>query len=95
VAFFAYIMANRKNGALYAGHTDNIAARVLAHREGRGAAHTSKYDIKRLVWMEAHDTREAAKTREYQIKKWKRDWKIRLIEETNPDWKDLWFSLNQ
>lgn len=95
MAFYAYIMANRKNGALYAGHTDNIAARVLAHREGRGAAHTSKYDIKRLVWMEAHDTRESAKTREYQIKKWKRDWKIRLIEETNPDWKDLWFSLNQ
>ncbi|QSR20710.1 GIY-YIG nuclease family protein [Hyphomonas sp. KY3] len=95
MAFYTYIMANRKNGALYAGHTDNLGARVLAHREGRGAAHTRKYDIKRLVWMEAHDTRESAKTREYQIKKWKRAWKIRLIEETNPDWKDLFFTLNQ
>jgi putative endonuclease len=95
MAFFTYILANRKNGALYAGHTDDIARRVWQHREGLGAAYTRKYDIKRLVWMEAHETREGAKRREYQIKKWKRAWKIRLIEEANPDWKDLWFVLNQ
>ncbi len=94
MAFFTYILANRKNGALYAGHTDDIARRIWQHREGLGAAYTRKYDITRLVWMEAHDTREGAKRREYQIKKWKRAWKIRLIEETNPDWKDLWFVLN-
>lgn len=72
MAFFTSILANRKNGALYAGHTDDIARRVWQHREGIGAAYTRKYGIKRLVWMEARDTREGAKRREYQIKKWKR-----------------------
>ena len=95
MAFYVYILASQTNGTLYTGHTDDIAYRTWNHREGRGAAFTRKYRVKRLVWYEAHDSRESAKTREYQIKKWKRAWKIRLIEAANPDWRDLYFTLNQ
>ena len=94
MAFYVYILASQKNGTLYAGHTDDIALRVWNHKEGRGAAFTRKHGVTRLVWYELHDTRDSAKTREYQIKKWKRAWKIRLIEEANPDWRDLYFDLN-
>jgi putative endonuclease len=95
VAFYVYLLASQKNGTLYCGHTDDIARRAWQHREGHGAAFTRRNRVTRLVWYEVHDTREGAKTREYQIKKWKRAWKIRLIEETNSDWKDLFFTLNQ
>lgn len=94
MAFYVYLLANHKNGTLYAGHTDDISLRTWNHKEGRGAAFTRKYGVTRLVWYELHDTRDSAKTREYQIKKWKRDWKMRLIEENNPDWRDLYFDLN-
>lgn len=94
-SFWVYILANRKMGALYCGHTDDLAKRVWQHREGFGAAHTKKYQIYRLVWCEAQATREAALTREYQIKNWKRAWKIRLIEEHNPNWDDIYLRLNQ
>ncbi|MGB3625126.1 MAG: GIY-YIG nuclease family protein [Henriciella sp.] len=92
--FYVYILASQKNGTLYTGHTDDIAARVFAHKEGRGSAFTKKYRVTRLVWYEHHQTRDGAKTREYQIKTWKRAWKIRLIEELNPDWDDLYLKLN-
>ena len=87
--FWVYILASQKNGTLYCGHTDDLSKRVFAHKQGRGSAFTKKYQVTRLVWCEPHDTREAAKIREYQIKKWKRAWKVRLIEEMNPDWNDL------
>ena len=93
--FWVYLLASQKRGTLYCGHTDDLVARVFAHREGRGSAFTKKYRVHRLVWCEPHDTREAAKVREYQIKKWKRVWKIRLIERENPDWDDLYLRLNQ
>ncbi|WP_022693622.1 GIY-YIG nuclease family protein [Ponticaulis koreensis] len=94
MAFYVYLLASKKNGTLYCGSTDDIAFRVWSHKDGRGAAFTRKYNVTRLVWYELHTTREAAKTREYQIKAWKRDWKIRLIEETNPHWNDLYLQLN-
>ena len=94
MAFYVYILASQKNGTLYCGHTDDLAARIHAHKEGRGAAFTKKHKINQLVWYELHDTREAAKTREYQIKKWNRAWKIRMIEEANPHWMDLYNLLN-
>ncbi len=94
MAFYVYLLASQKNGTLYCGHTDDIASRVHAHKEGRGAAFTHRYHVNRLVWYELHDTRDAAKTREYQIKKWNRAWKVRLIEEENPDWIDLYLQLN-
>ncbi|MEM9670448.1 MAG: GIY-YIG nuclease family protein [Pseudomonadota bacterium] len=92
--FYTYILASQKNGTLYAGHTDDLSYRIHEHRAGRGAAFTRKYNVKPLVWFETHDTRDAAKRREYQIKSWKRAWKIKLIEERNPDWRDLYLELS-
>jgi putative endonuclease len=93
--FWVYLLANRKNGTLYCGHTNDLAKRIFAHREGRGSAFTKKYSVTRLVWCEPHMTREAAKSREYRIKAWNRAWKIKMIEEDNPDWGDLYLRLNQ
>ncbi len=90
LAFYTYIMASRPNGTLYTGHTDNLTRRIWEHREGVRPGFTAKYGVKLLVWYELHDTREGAKTRERQIKKWNRAWKIRLIREVNPDWRDLY-----
>ena len=94
MAFYVYLLASHKNGTLYCGHTDDLASRIWNHREGRGAAFTRKYKVKRLVWYELHDTRESAKTCEYQIKAWRRQWKIDLIETGNPFWDDLYLKLN-
>ncbi|MAT34134.1 MAG: excinuclease ABC subunit C [Ponticaulis sp.] len=94
MAFYVYILASRKNGTLYCGHTDDLSARIHAHREGSGASFTRKYQVRKLVWYELHETRDSAKIREYQIKKWNRAWKIRMIEESNPDWMDLYNLLN-
>ncbi|MFN7165159.1 MAG: GIY-YIG nuclease family protein [Hyphomonas sp.] len=94
MSFFVYILASKRNGTLYTGHTDDLSARIWAHKEGRGAIFTRKYGVKTLVWYEMHDTRESAKIREYQIKAWKRDWKLRMVERTNPEWEDLYFGLN-
>lgn len=95
MAFFVYILANRKNGTLYVGHTDDLEQRIFDDREGRGSAFTRKYGVNRLVWVETHDTRDSAKWREYRIKGWKQSWKIRLIEENNRNWDDLYLTLNQ
>ena len=84
-----YLMANRKNGTLYAGVTSHLVQRVHQHREGVVEGFTSRYGVDRLVWFEMHATMETAIRREKQIKTWNRSWKIRLIEEGNPDWKDL------
>ena len=84
-----YLLANRKNGALYVGVTSNLMQRIWQHREGVVKGFTGRYDICRLVWFEMHATMEQAIIREKRIKKWLRAWKIRLIEEENPDWRDL------
>lgn len=94
-SFWVYLLASQKNGTLYCGHTDDLVRRVFEHRDGRGSAFTRKYRVTRLVWCEPHQTREAAKTREYQIKAWKRAWKIEMIEKENPHWDDLYLKLNQ
>ena len=92
--FYVYILASQKNGTLYTGSTDDISKRVWEHKQGQGAVFTRKYAVHRLVWLEPHDSRDSAKTREYQIKAWKRAWKIKLIEADNPDWLDLYLKLN-
>ena len=92
--FFVYILASKRNGTLYTGSTDDLAKRVWEHREKIRKGFTAKYDVAQLVWFETHGTREGAKLREKQIKKWNRVWKLRLIEETNPDWDDLYETLN-
>ncbi|MEZ5710239.1 MAG: GIY-YIG nuclease family protein [Blastomonas sp.] len=84
-----YILASKRNGTLYAGVTSHLLKRLYQHREGLIGGFTSDYGIKRLVWLERHDRMEAAIVREKQLKKWNRQWKIRLIETENPDWRDL------
>ncbi|WP_395660611.1 GIY-YIG nuclease family protein [Aestuariivirga sp.] len=84
-----YIMANRYRGTIYAGVTSALWARVCDHKNGATGGFTSEYGVTRLVWYEHRLTMEAAIRREKQIKEWRRDWKVRLIEETNPEWRDL------
>lgn len=90
---FVYIMANRKKGTVYIGVTSNLAQRVYQHRNELIEGFTKTYGCKILVWFAAYDDLQNARHRELQMKKWKRSWKIRLIEEENPDWKDLWFEI--
>lgn len=90
MAFFTYIMTNGRNGTLYVGSTDDLGLRVWQHKEGVGSGFTAKHSLTVLVWYEAHETREAAFRRERRIKKWNRPWKLRLIEEMNPGWRDLY-----
>ena len=94
MAGYTYIIANRKNGALYTGVTNEISRRALEHREGAGSKFAAQYGIYRLVYVEVHEDIETAIIREKRIKKWRRAWKIALIEESNPDWRDLFFQLN-
>ena len=89
MAFFTYIMTNKPRGVLYCGQTDDINKRAWEHREGVIKGFTHKYNCKMLVWFETFETRDAAITRERQIKNWQRAWKIDLIEERNPNWRDL------
>ena len=90
---FVYIMANRKNGTIYIGVTSDLVKRVWEHREGVVPGFTKRYACKLLVWYEAHDDLQEARRRELKMKEWKRAWKIRLIEETNLDWEDLYPTL--
>ena len=84
-----YIMASARNGTLYIGATSNLIQRIAQHRSGSFGGFTAKYELNHLVWFEQHATMEHAITREKQLKKWNRAWKIRLIEEDNPDWRDM------
>ena len=84
-----YILASGRHGTLYIGVTSNLLDRIHQHREGLIKGFTSRYGIHRLVHYEMAETMEAAITREKQLKKWNRDWKLRLIEATNLDWDDL------
>ena len=90
---FVYIMANRKNGTIYIGVTSDLIGRVYAHREGLVSGFTKRHDCKLLVWFEAFDDLQEARQRELQMKEWKRSWKVRLIEESNLEWADLFPTL--
>ena len=91
--FAVYIMASWRNGTLYVGVTSDLLKRVHQHKEGTYDGFTKKYSVNRLVWYEIHDNAEAAITREKHMKAWKRIWKIRVIEEKNPEWMDLYLTL--
>lgn len=86
---FVYSLASSRNGALYIGVTSNLAQRIYQHKEHLVDGFTKRYDVINLVWYEQHDTIESAILREKQMKKWKRLWKLRVIEEMNPNWSDL------
>ena len=88
--FAVYILASQRNGTLYIGVTSNLPKRVWEHKEGVVDGFSREYGVKTLVWYEVHDNAESAITREKQIKKWNRAWKIRLIEDLNPNWDDLY-----
>lgn len=85
-----YIMANGPRGTLYVGVTSNLQARASQHRQDLFAGFTRRYRIHDLVWFEAHETMESAILREKAIKAWKRAWKLELIENANPAWRDLY-----
>lgn len=87
--FWVYLMASRKGGAIYVGVTSDLAQRIHQHREGTGSLHAARYGIARLVYAEPHATALEAIEREKRLKKWKRAWKVALIEAANPDWNDL------
>jgi putative endonuclease len=89
MSFFVYILASRRNGTLYIGMTDNLVRRLWEHRNGLIPGFTKKYGVKMLAWYESHETRESAFQRERQLKKWNRAWKLRLIGEMNPQWRDF------
>ena len=87
--FYVYILASERNGTLYVGVTNNVAARLELHRLGYGSEFVKKYDVYQLVYVESHETALDAILREKRIKKWNRAWKLKLIEQNNPDWQDL------
>lgn len=85
-----YILASGRNGTLYVGVTSNLVARIWQHRQHAVEGFTQRYRVGLLVWYELHPSMEAAIVREKRLKQWNRAWKVRLIEERNPYWRDLW-----
>ena len=85
-----YILASERNGTLYIGVTSNLPQRIWQHREGLVEGFTNRYSVKMLVWYEMHESMESAIMREKALKKWRRGWKLELIEQSNAQWRDLW-----
>lgn len=90
MTYCVYLLASKKHGTLYLGVTNNIVRRVDEHRTDAVDSFTSRYGVHKLVWFEIYDDAMTAIAREKELKKWRRDWKIRLIEESNPEWVDLY-----
>ena len=88
--FFVYIMASKRNGTLYVGMTNDLVRRVYEHKSDLVAGFTKRHRVHQLVYFEQYDQPQIAIEREKQIKGWKRQWKMRLIETTNPQWDDLY-----
>jgi putative endonuclease len=88
-SYFVYILASRKHGTLYIGVTNELRTRMELHRSGKGSEFVKKNGVTRLVYMEEYASPQEAIQREKQLNEWHRDWKIRLIEQENPDWDDL------
>jgi putative endonuclease len=86
---YVYILASAKNGTLYIGVTSDLSLRVWRHKEGQASQFTRRYGVSKLVWYEEYPTVPQAIQRETSLKRWKRQWKIELIEKMNPDWDDL------
>ena len=84
------MLASKRNGTLYIGVTNDLVKRIYEHKQGLVEGFTKKYKVHRLVFLEETSDVESAITRERQMKKWNRKWKIELIEKRNPEWKDLW-----
>jgi len=91
--YYIYILASKKNGTLYIGVTNNLLKRVHNDKNNAVAGFTQKYNVHNLVYFEEHNDIGKAINREKQMKKWKRQWKIELIEKSNPQWRDLFYDL--
>ena len=91
--YFVYIMTNKRNGTLYIGVTNDLKRRVYEHKEKLVGGFTKNYNLKNLVYYELHNNPKAAIKREKQLKEWKRLWKLKLIEEKNPEWIDLYYEI--
>ena len=94
MTYYVYILANKRNGTLYTGVTNNLEYRMFQHKNRIGSKFTSKYSVDMLMYYEETDDIGESIHRDKQLKKWKRAWKMSLIEESNPSWKDLveeWF----
>jgi putative endonuclease len=90
MAYYVYLLASKKNGTLYLGVTNNIVRRIYEHKTKVVDGFTTRYGVDKLVWFEIYDDALTAIAREKELKKWRRDWKIRLIEENNLEWIDLY-----
>jgi putative endonuclease len=88
-----YIVANKRNGTLYIGVTSNLVKRIWEHKNNLADGFTKKYRVHQLVWYELHKSMGSAIEREKRLKEWKREWKLRLIENSNLNWQDLYSSI--
>jgi putative endonuclease len=91
--FYVYLLSSRPYGTLYIGTTSDLQRRVCEHKNKVVSGFTRRYNVDRLVWCEVHESAETALQREKQLKEWKRDWKINLLERNNPHWVDLYSDL--
>jgi putative endonuclease len=94
-SFYVYLLASRKHGTLYLGVTNNLVRRVYEHKTKAVPGFTKRHNVDRLIWFEIYDDALTAIAREKELKKWRRDWKVRLIEESNPNWVDLYEGIAQ
>jgi putative endonuclease len=92
-AFYVYILATRQDGPLYVGITNDLARRVSEHKNKTFKGFTARYNVDRLVYFETFEQPDAAILREKQLKRWRREWKVQLIEKGNPGWDDLFEGL--
>ncbi len=88
-----YILASKREGTLYIGVSSNLIKRIWEHKNNQTSGFTKHYNVHSLVWFEIHEEMASAITREKQLKNWKRQWKIELIEKTNPEWRDLYSTI--
>lgn len=91
--YYVYILASRKNGTLYVWMAEELTKRIVRHKDKRANQFAAKYDVDKLVYYEKHKSLEDAVKREKQLKKWRSEWKIQLIEKQNPEWNDLFMKL--
>lgn len=93
--YYIYILASKRNGTLYTGITSDLIKRIWEHKNKFVSGFTEKYDVDKLIYFEQHQDPENAIKREKRLKFWKRKWKVDLIEERNPEWKDLYENIVQ
>ena len=93
--YYVYLLASRKNGTLYLGVTRDLVRRTYQHKMKLTPGFTARYGVNRLVWYEVFDDPTNAIVREKELKKWRRDWKIRLIEDMNSEWRDLYDEISR